>query len=113
MALPHDPGTCAASQCVGKQISHVSLHHVQRATGVAFRCWLKILGGQCPTGEINAVGIAHVCDHIHGGTSQPVGSSEQCVDGLLISNNAFCNQTFDQCVDTVNGLVAMDDGAVA
>ena len=57
---------------IGKEISNVGRHHVERAARVAFRHRLEIGGLQGPTRGIDGTGVGHVHDEPHGGTGQSV-----------------------------------------
>jgi hypothetical protein len=113
VALAHDPAARAAGERVGEQVADEGLHHVQRATGVAFWRQLEVLLSQQRAGQVNALRIGHVRDHVHCHATQAVGGSKQGVGRRLIGNAAIGDQTGYQCIYTCDGLLVMDDGAVA
>lgn len=79
MPLPHQPSARVPRQGVGEQVAHESRHHVQRATGMAFGRGLEVVGGQEGTGQVDALGVGHVRDHVHPHTDQAIGRGQQFV----------------------------------
>lgn len=72
MTLAHHPAASLAGQAVQCQIGCVTRHHVQRATGVAFRRALEILRRHRAAIKMNTLGIGHVSNQPEAGIGQQV-----------------------------------------
>ena len=112
MPLPHQPAAGGAGQRVGEQIADVGRHHVQRAAGVAFGCWLEIALREGAPVQVDLAGVGHMGDLTHGGVAQPVRRLEQ-LDRLIALAGALGGQGFKQRIDALAGQKVMLDDAEA